>query len=1128
MKRMSTRMITPAKRSPAARKLHAPGRLFVSLLLFAMTLGSFPSFTWVAEAADDPIPAEMGGWVVVGTAEELDYMKRHEDVYLDRQIRLIRDIDMSGYEWLPFGSDAAPFSGVFDGRGHRITGVSMAADSLSSVGFFGSVTGMIQHLGVSGQVSGGNYTGILAGRLNGGSIMASFSHGEVTGGSHAVVSVTGGLVGEAIGDSHIIRSYSTAVVKGGNAPNQYAGGLVGAQGAGFITDSYATGAVSYSETNNFVFVGGLTGQLIFGTIANSYSSGAVAPAGSAYYNAIGGFVGIAAAQNATITASYFDLLATGQINGVGSENHYPQLTGLATHEMKDENHFEASWDFSGTWAAHFGVNEGYPYLRPDVLTDELPRALKDAPYLFALEAWDGAGEGLIWSATGLPPGLALQNGGMLEGAPLQGGLYPIEISVMDAGFKQASANLILHVDEPAPDIAGFFISPGHVVGSTSAAADAGSQGHAFAYVLAGDAGQRPLLGDLLPDEATSYLPNTDIVGVSPQQILQLYEVDDEGRIHAWSIIELAASYIRHQVHVKGVKLDAEELTLVKNGPAGKLNAAVVPEDATNRTVIWSSNHPQIAEVNASGEVTPLSEGLAVITATTEDGAYTASATVNVQAAPPLTGGITGVVYGTGNRPVSRAAVSLGLVNGWTDDEGRFELADLATGSYALTVTESGYHPYSMTVNVVAGETVHLDKIELKAVPSPGSAPVWNDTRPFNVDTGTLSVIINGHAARVPVVNEREDGQAVLRLVMNEELIQSQLAVPGGADIQINTEAPVVKVDFPAEALSVLYPLQPDAVIRICVNGACSSLPLQMLKDVPTNATVTAAIAKMPHSAREELKAAMALQGFTILAEPVSFNFFSNGKERIRPNGVYTEHILPITAALQPDRSAAVRVDQAWQPHFVPSVFEPETATLYTAASGWFTVLQSDRTFTDIQGHWAQNDIELMARKFIVNGADDLTFEPDRDITRAEFVAMLIRTMGLAEKHQQLSFSDVSWQENRYAGAIHAASAAGLVEGYADGTFKPNQVVTREQMTVMLDRAIQYTGELPSVDKTRLELFGDHAEVSNWAKGATERLLSSDLIEGVEHAVLAPQRHATRAQSVVFLARMLRYLNFINS
>ncbi|OBR64195.1 hypothetical protein A7K91_11730 [Paenibacillus oryzae] len=1110
-------------------------RRLAALLLFSMMLGCFPAGIFVAKAAEGARPAELEGQVLVGTAEELNYVTRNGEDYLDRQIRLTGDIDLSGYQWVPLGSDSAPFSGVFDGRGHQITGVSITAGSLTSVGFFGVVTGVIQNLSVTAQVyRGGKYTGALVGYLNGGSVISSNVQGSVTGGDSMDASVTGGLVGIALSDSLISGSYSSVSVKGGVSPNQHVGGLIGSQGAGLIQNSYSTGDVTYPESNMFNYAGGLAGQVVYGTIANSYSTSFVSSAGASFSSSLGGLVGIMAfsgtSASGSIKSSFFDLLTTGQLNGAGHSGDFPGLTGLTSSEMKEESYYGADWSFSEIWAIHADVNDGYPYLRPDLLTRELPRAIRDIPYLFTLEARDGAGSGLSWSAEGLPPGLALMDEGVIQGIPLQGGLYQVELTATDAGAKTASVALQLHVDEAAPDIAGLSIGPGTMFGSTKAVADMDNPAYSFAYCLGAGPGSRPLLGDELPADAGPYLPGADITGVKAGQFLQLFVSNENGQVQSWSSIQLVESHIQQVRFVSSISLEPAELLLVKDGPPGRLTVVAEPEDATNQNVIWSSSHPEIASVMQNGEILPLSEGMAVVTAVSEDGGYTASATIKVQTTPPIVGGLAGTVLGAGAEPLSGAEIQLGALNTETDNMGKFELANVAPGKYELVVKAAGYKPYSATIGIKAGETIQLDSVELIPVQAPGSTTVWLAPPAVDTNKDTVSVSINGHPVKAASLSEREGGQSVLRVLLDKDLIESRLDVPGDLIINIGTESPVIKVDFPAEALYVFYQFKPDHLIRVSVNGASSSLPMPALKDSSEHSTITAAISRLPEAARNELESALALQGFTMLTEPVGFSFYRDGKAITLKNGHYLEQSIPITADIRKKFSVVVRVDHAGRPYFVPSLWGTDSATLYTATSGWFTVLHYKPVFTDIQEHWARNDIELLGSKLIVDAGDMPDFQPDRGITRAEFAAMLVRALGLEELPTLSSFSDTEMfpEYKQFGGAINAANAAGLIQGYDDGTFRPHVIVTREQMAVMLARAIEYTaGELSKPDLSELEVFSDHAAMSEWAKAAMAQLLAAGIIEGVGDGSFSPRSYATRAQSAVLLARLLRHLTFIN-
>ncbi|MFC6334448.1 S-layer homology domain-containing protein [Paenibacillus septentrionalis] len=1277
---------------------------FLLLLIFSVLLSSLATAVPVARAGNDAVPLEESGWVLVGSAEELAYINKNQAAYIDRQIRLTHDIDMTGYEWIPFGDGAATFSGIFDGRGHKIKGVSIDGGSRTNVGFFGRVSGTIQNLGVEVLATGGEYTGGLVGHLFGGSIIRSYSQGSVIGGDNnriGSVNSSGGLVGGANGDSSIIQSYSTADVKSGGASNQYAGGLVGSQGAGTIENAYATGTVTDTNVGflYYINIGGLTGQLIYGTVTNSYASGAVTATADPMYTAIGGLIGtFANVQNTSIVSSYFDQMTTLQSKGLGTGNSH-EPTGLSTDDMKSIASYGAGWDFINDWAIHSGVNDGYPYLRPVILSEQLPQALKGDSYLHVLEAIDGAGNGLFWSASGVPTGMALSDDGTLTGSPAESGIFQIKVSVIDAGSNVASADLSLIVNELAPDITDFNVAPGNVLGSVNVTATASDQEHAFAYVIGDDAGVRPLLGQPLPSDVTIYSLGSDIADVQSGHILQLYELDNAQHIQAWSSLQLAPSHIQSQIRVAGISLDATELTLVAGGAARKLTATIEPENASNQAVSWTSSdsvvamvnqsgevtpvsegtavitamtedgwhtayatvtvqplpevvgnvkgtvmgtgdtplsgakivvgavegstdaegnfhlvnigagsqplaitaagyveykatvdieagqtvdvgridmtlapiavtgisldateltlvaggaarkltatiEPEnasnqavswtssnsvVAMVNQSGEVTPVSEGTAVITAMTEDGWHTAYATVTVQPLPPVVGNVTGTVMGTGDTALSGAKIVVGAVEGSTDAEGNFHLVNIGAGSQPLAITAAGYVEYKATVDIEAGQTVDVGRIDMKAVPRPTPNPSYPPASGGEVKNEEMSITINGRTIKVTMAKEQEnDGRSVLRLILDAEFIESIFEASDIEEVvlDINNEDPIVKVDFSAEALRVLANDKPHAVIRIAVNGASSSFPLHMLNIEEHDATVTAVIARMAKSDQDELTAALDEKGHTMLAESMSFYLYRDG-DMVEVEDTYMERTVSLAGDVNPDHTTVVQLDHAGKPHFVPSVFETGTATFYSVHHGAYTVIASERAFADTEGHWAHKEIELLANKLIINGEDLNSFNPENAITRAEFIAMLVRSLGLAEKPKQATFTDIPSDEVWFAGSVGAASAAGLIEGFEDGAFRPNALVTREQMTVIMGRAVSYAGELPSENVTALERFSDFDEIADWAKASASQLYAAGMMRGVEQEKLAPQAPATRAQSAVLIKRMLEYVEFVN-
>lgn len=525
----------------------------IGVILCAM-LGQTGYFSPMAHAAADLAPPESEGWVQVSTAEQLAYINKNQSLYLHRNILLMNDIDMTGYQWIPFGgNDEAKFSGIFDGRGYRVSGIHIPLVSLQYVGFFGQSSGIVKNLGVVVGIDGGTFTsagttttGGLIGELDGGSIDYCYVQGKVVGvnatsGLGAISSITGGLVGQAK-NSSITNSSSMATVIGGNGPNKVNGGLVGAQGTGTVSNVYARGEVS-SPVDQFVDLGGVIGLMVYGTIDKGYGTGKVSLQGS---GSQGGFAG-SLFVGTNIWKSYFDSETTGQSNGVGS--YYEGAAdafGQTTDKMKQQSTY-SGWDFVHTWAMHPSVNDGYPFLRPAILTTALPNANKDVSYTLTLTAFDGASGGLTWQADGLPAGMSLSSNGVLQGTPRQTGSFNIEITVKDAGDASATALLQLVVKESAPDIKDFQIAPGSAIGTTNVTAVPVQSGHSFAYIMSSQGNARPLVGDVLPAEATPYTPGLDIPNVHEGQYLEIYEVDRQFLIQAWYTVQLADAHIKSDI-----------------------------------------------------------------------------------------------------------------------------------------------------------------------------------------------------------------------------------------------------------------------------------------------------------------------------------------------------------------------------------------------------------------------------------------------------------------------------------------------------------------------------------------------------------------------------------------------------
>lgn len=184
-------------------------------------------------------------------------------------------------------------------------------------------------------------------------------------------------------------------------------------------------------------------------------------------------------------------------------------------------------------------------------------------------------------------------------------------------------------------------------------------------------------------------------------------------------------------------------------------------------------------------------------------------------------------------------------------------------------------------------------------------------------------------------------------------------------------------------------------------------------------------------------------------------------------------------------------------------------------------------FTDVARHWASSDITELANKLIVEPrSSSSNFEPNKNITRAEFAVFIAKGLGLAgDEASARRFPDVS--SGTTAAYIGAAAKAGIINGNADGTFKPNSNITREQMALMMVRAMEYAGYNTSMNgasTATLTKFKDAAKIQS--KETVAKAVKEGIIQGVTTNTFQPQGNATRAQAAVMLKRVLDKLNYI--
>lgn len=175
------------------------------------------------------------------------------------------------------------------------------------------------------------------------------------------------------------------------------------------------------------------------------------------------------------------------------------------------------------------------------------------------------------------------------------------------------------------------------------------------------------------------------------------------------------------------------------------------------------------------------------------------------------------------------------------------------------------------------------------------------------------------------------------------------------------------------------------------------------------------------------------------------------------------------------------------------------------------VIADKDKLTDIPGHWAEESIKELVSLGAISGYADGTFKPDNKITRAEFATIIVKTFKLAAQNGTV-FADTQghWAQD----SIATAAYYGIVSGYDADTFGPDDPITREQMAVMIVKAAQ----LSPVDSPLT--FTDNSSISAWAKEAMATAVAKGIINGYPDNTVRPQGNATRAEAATVIVKAL--------
>lgn len=177
--------------------------------------------------------------------------------------------------------------------------------------------------------------------------------------------------------------------------------------------------------------------------------------------------------------------------------------------------------------------------------------------------------------------------------------------------------------------------------------------------------------------------------------------------------------------------------------------------------------------------------------------------------------------------------------------------------------------------------------------------------------------------------------------------------------------------------------------------------------------------------------------------------------------------------------------------------------------------RTGETFVDVVSHWSSEAVSKAAARGIVHGYEDGSFKPDEPTTRMQFATMLVRALGLNIKSSGREFTDQADIPDWATGEVAAALDAGILQGYEDNSLRPNVPINRAEMVIMLLRAYpqrEDTSVAPS--------FSDRSQIPSWAVSDVSHAVALGLVDGRENNRFAPMETATRSEAVTVIIRML--------
>jgi len=464
-------------------------------------------------------------------------------------------------------------------------------------------------------------------------------------------------------------------------------------------------------------------------------------------------------------------------------------------------------------------------------------------------------------------------------------------------------------------------------------------------------------------------------------------------------------------------------------------------------------------------------------------------------------------------------------------------------------------PWSFATDTVKGNITlyakwERDQADVPQEPAEQSEP----NEPVeSADNGIgYEIIVNGNRedqwARVEVTER--DGREIIQVFIDEKQFRERLQKEANGfkvEVPIETRSDISISQLDGELVRIME--QKEVVLQLQNQLAVFTIPAEsinilaiadrfgsvsQLEDIKVDIMISTPKADMLRLAEQ----AASDGGFTIVVPPVEFTVtaFHDGQSIVVDRyPAYVERLIRVPEGVDPARiTTAVVVEPSGDVRHVPTVVTVINGVYYAKVNSltdsMYATIWNPVEFADVREHWSKAAANDMGSRIVVSGTENGLFRPEDAMTRAEFTDMLVQGLGLRPIDGESAFADVS-ADDGYAGVIHAALAYRLIAENSDGTFRPNEWMTREQAMVLIANAMALTGldrqaagGSPAAD---IQHFRDAAAVSRQALESVAKTVRTGIVVGRNGTALAPEEPVKRAEAVMMIEQLLKKSGLID-